>query len=144
MMQYITRPATLNAVESRLLAIIETEGNWLPDRKCLSYDDLEALEHLRYMGKIELAAFGGFKLKGTVAKSAPLTPAAVTSMLVAAGLPAHRILRVVPTSGAWKRPGNGVQFTVLLDKAGNVGQVDKRAFLQWIADGATLVIRVKE
>lgn len=64
-MEYITRaPRALNATESRLLAIITAERWWLPDYKCFSYDDQEALHFLWKNGYVEQAAYGGWKVKG--------------------------------------------------------------------------------
>lgn len=63
-MEYLTRqPRALTATESRLLAIITAERWWIPEPKCLTHDDQEALEFLRYLGMIEHAAYGGWRVK---------------------------------------------------------------------------------
>lgn len=70
-------------------------------------------------------------------------PTDVTALLIAAGLPSERIRKVALTSGAWKRPGNGVQWSIVLDRAGGLGGVDRSAFTEFIADGAVIIVRVK-
>lgn len=67
----------------------------------------------------------------------------VVALLVAAGVPSERIGKVMPTTGAWKRPGNGVQWTIALDRAGGLSSVNKSAFAEFVTDGCLLIVRLK-
>lgn len=142
-MDYITRPATLNAVETRLLRSIQAAGWWSVDPKCLHHDDLEALEFLWRTGYIERAAYGGWRVKGNVQPAKPVTAADVRALLVAAGVEAGRIGKILPTMGAWKHPGNGVQYTVALNDSRGLMGANMSAFVDFITDDRLVIVRVK-
>lgn len=149
-MDYITPqllPGRLTDCAAAVLRTVYLAVVWMPRPCDLNGDQLRALLALRNAGYIEFAAFGGYRIKaneytvGGVEKPTP--PTDVKALLIAAGLPSERIKRVLPTSGAWLRPGDGAQWSIVLDRAGNLGNVDKSAFTEWIADGALIIVRVK-
>jgi len=68
----------------------------------------------------------------------------VTALLASVGVDVTRIRKIALTTGAWLRPGPGQQWTVILDRAGGLAGVDWSRFADVIADGAILIVRVKE
>lgn len=59
-------PGAFMETEVRLLQTISGAVHWLPDPKCLRFVDQEALEFLRYIGYIEKASYGGYRLKANM------------------------------------------------------------------------------
>ena len=142
MKHFIAQPRTLTATENRLLRTIEVEVNWLADPKCLSHDDLEALEFLRYLGRIEKASFGGWKIRGSVK---PASQPDIRGLLASVGVDVSRIRAIHPTKGAWLRPGKGQQVTVVFDGAVRLNGANVGLFAsEVITDGAVLIMRLKE
>lgn len=145
MMEYITaKPRTLTATETRLLRSIESAGWWSVDARCLSYDDQEALEFLWRSGYIERKAYGGWGVKGSV-KPAPTDAEAIRALLASAGVDVDRIRTILPTTGAWLRPGKGRQYTVVFNSTVRLNGAKLDTFASdVIVDGSFLVLRIKE
>lgn len=135
----------MNSTMETIYRKIELEGVWLVDPKLTTREQQDAILALRKAGKIEQAAYGVLKVKRDWRTAAPQPSPErdVVALLVAAGVPSERIGKVMPTQGRWLRPGPGVQYTVALDKAGGLAQVDKSAFAEWVTDGSLLIVRLK-
>lgn len=138
-MQYITaKPRALTATETRLLATITAERWWLPEPKCLTYDDLEALEFLRYLGMIEKAAYGGYKIKAGSVK-----PAQTPADTVRAILRKHGITPdgdILPCKSAWAWSPNCWAF--VLPRGVVIGDA-KAAFKKCVVDQRVCIVEMK-
>jgi hypothetical protein len=149
-MDYITStrhfPGAFSDTEARLLRTVGQAGNWLPEPRCLRMIEQEALEFLRYVGYIEKASFGGYKIRGSVqvVKRTPAPTAhAVRDLLAAAGVDTARIKYIGVADGAWKRDG-GQQWTVIMRDSLGLCGANMAAFENVIVDGRKIVVRVKE
>lgn len=118
-MEYITAqkyfPGAFSDTEARLLRTVGQAGHWLPDPCCLRFVELEALEFLRYVGYIECASFGGYRIKGRLPSAPQPTPErAVVARFAALGIVSEK--PIVQASGAMKRPGPQPSYVIILPK----------------------------
>lgn len=59
-------PGAFTNTEARLLRCIGRAGWWSVDPKCMTRDEQICLEYLRFLGYIEHAAYGGWRVKGNM------------------------------------------------------------------------------
>lgn len=141
-MEYITRqPRTLTATESRLLRTIAAAGYWLPEPKCQTFDEQEALHFLWKSGYIEMASFGGWKPKAGQVKPA-LSADTVRALLAAHGIIPTR--EIVECKDARRRSQGGTSWLVILPAGARIpadvwARFEKNAY----RDGNILIVELK-
>lgn len=107
-MQYITRqPRALTPIETRLLRTIAAAGNWLPEPKCQTFDEQEAIHFLWKSGYIEMASFGGWKIKAGSVK--PASADTVRALLAQHGI---EVGEIKPCKDARARGANSWAFVL--------------------------------
>lgn len=122
---------------------IETEGVWLVDPRQVTYEQQQAILALRKAGKIEMASYGGLKIKRDwrVQAPAPSATDSVRALLVSAGVdPAH----IRECKDARRRSKSGTSWIVVLPKDAKLPANVWAAFEPgWYKDGQILVFEMK-